>query len=241
MPSSLRYSPPVCPYLDIIHEDEDLMVVNKPQGLLSVPGRDPRLRDSVLSRVRTMHEGAQAVHRLDLDTSGIMVVGLSRAGISGLGRQFMERRTHKAYLAWLLGEVTGRQEISLPLRTDLDHRPLQIVDFEHGRPATTILEPLRLEGGNTLARLIPVTGRSHQLRVHMAQIGHHILGDPLYGSAEARAAAPTLCLHAGALLFAHPRDGREMFFRVDPPFAAAGAAAYLGREIFPPLSGEGGR
>lgn len=223
------YDPPLTPFLDILYEDRDILVVNKPSGLLSVPGRLRQYHDSVLSRVRTIYPEAQAVHRLDLGTSGVLVVGLSPLAVSKLGQQFMQRQTRKIYLALAAGRLEGSGEINLPLRTDIDNRPYQIVDFAQGRPAETFYEVLSSGEKYSWVRLYPQTGRSHQLRVHLKEIGHPILGDHLYAPPEIHQAAPRLCLHAQYLSFAHPVSGNTMEFCCTTDFAVPG----IGSTQFP--------
>lgn len=213
-----HYDPPLSPFLDILYEDEHIMVVNKPSGLLSVPGRLRQYHDSVLSRVRTLYPDAQAVHRLDLGTSGVLVVGLNKNSISSLGKQFMQRETEKIYIALAAGRLEGSGHIDLPMRTDIDNRPYQIIDFEQGRPAQTDWEVLQSGDDYSLVRLYPLTGRSHQLRVHLKEIGHPILGDHLYAPPEVHAAARRLCLHAEFLKFRHPVSGAFMEFFASTDF-----------------------
>ena len=214
------YDPPLNPFLDILYEDSCLMVVHKPSGLLSVPGRLRQYHDSVLSRVRTLYPQAQAVHRLDLGTSGILVVGLNPQGISALGQQFMQRRTQKEYVAEVAGKLSEGGTISLPLRTDLENRPYQIVDFKLGREAITDYRPLAYDPrtDTSLVFLLPHTGRSHQLRIHLKEIGHPILGDHLYAPPDVFAAAPRLNLHAQYLRFFHPLSGQAMEFGCSSAF-----------------------
>ncbi len=214
------YNPPLFPFLDILHEDDDIMVVNKPSGLLSVPGRLKEYNDSILSRVRSIHPDAFAVHRLDLGTSGILVVGLNKLAVSRLGQQFMNRGVRKVYTAWTDGLFSGCGSIDLPLRLDVDHRPYQIVDFRQGKPALTVYEVLAqdLKLNRTLVRLYPKTGRSHQLRVHLKEIGHPILGEHLYADDRVRDCVPHLYLHAACLEFTHPRHGTLLRFASNPPF-----------------------
>lgn len=201
--------------------DDDIIVVNKPSGILSVPGRKAEYFDSILSRVRSLHPEAHAVHRLDYGTSGVLVVGLNHDAVSALGKQFMNRSTQKRYLAWVKGEIKECGEINLPLRTDINNRPYQIVDFKDGREALTYYDPLYFDdaGDRTLLRLLPKTGRSHQLRVHCAQIGHPIFGDHLYAPKDVYKAVPHLYLHAYYLQFSHPKTNTLLEFYAPPPFA----------------------
>ena len=218
MTNNFVYNPPLIPFLDILYEDSDIMVVNKPSGLLSVPGRLKEYHDSVLSRVRSMYEDAFAVHRLDLGTSGILVVGLNKKAISNLGKQFMQRTVKKVYMALVDGDLKGSDIIDLPMRTDIDNRPYQIIDFEHGKRAVTYYESLYTKDNRTLVRLYPITGRSHQLRVHLKEIGHPILGDHLYAPEDVFKSADFLYLHACALQFEHPISNKRLSFCTDPAF-----------------------
>ena len=221
MPNEFIYTPPLEPFLEIIHNDDAIIVVNKPSGLLSVPGRDPRHNDSIISRVRREAPDAQVVHRLDMATSGIMVVA-KNSKISGiLGKQFQNRSTSKIYYAWVYGEPESPEGvIKLPLITDFSNRPYQIVDFNNGREAITQYTVVFTapDKSRSLVRLHPLTGRSHQIRVHMKEIGHPILGDHLYASPEIREMVPNLQLHAWSLTFYHPVSNQRMTFRHDPPF-----------------------
>lgn len=213
------YDPPVSPWLDIIYQDKDLVVLNKPAGLLSTPGRDPSRFDSALLRVRDALGWAELVHRLDAATSGVLVLALRRKAEVALKRQFQERQTQKRYVARVLGCVVEDEgQINLPLFPDFDHKPLQKVCEVHGKPARTDFRVLERAQDSTLLELIPVTGRSHQLRVHLMAVGHPILGDRFYGISGASEAADRLLLHARDLVFQHPYDGREMTFEVPPPF-----------------------
>ncbi len=197
------YRPPTEPFLEILYHDDCLMVVDKPSGLLSVPGRLPENQDSILSRIRLMHPQAQAVHRLDMDTSGLLAVPLIKDAVRNLTAQFEKRQVRKTYLALVRGIIKEDGRIDLPIRCDLEHRPLQIVDFTRGRPSVTLYHPLKVLNNNTLLELTPLTGRSHQLRLHLATIGHPILGDRFYGGAEAENEGG-LRLNARALSFIHP-------------------------------------
>ena len=223
---NFKYNPPKEPFLDILFHDEHIMVVNKPSGLLSVPGRLAENHDSIISRIQTMHPDAMAVHRLDMDTSGIMVVGLTKDAISNLGKQFNQKTVTKRYVALVDGIIPDEGEVNLPLRCDIENRPLQIVDFEQGKESRTLY--CRLDNSFisndynrphiSSVKLIPVTGRSHQLRVHMAQTGHAILGDRFYASDEVMNRTDRLCLHAFYLNFSHPISGNKLEFTSKPEF-----------------------
>lgn len=202
----------------IIHADHQILLVDKPAGLLSVPGRGPEKADCLIERLRGAFPTVLLVHRLDLDTSGVMVFALTPHAQRDLSRQFEERRTKKVYLARLAGRLeprTGR--VDLPLIVDWPNRPRQKVDHAEGRPAQTDWRVIRATDDETRVRLYPVTGRSHQLRVHMAQLGHPILGDPLYASGAA-AAHPRLMLHAESLRLRHPETGIQTGFSAPAPF-----------------------
>lgn len=212
------YAPPDVP-LDVIHADHELLVVNKPAGLLSVPGRGPHLADCLLSRLEAAFPGVLLVHRLDRDTSGVMVFALSPHAQRHLGLQFEHRRTKKTYVARVAGEMTEKSgTVDLPLAVDWPNRPKQRVDHEAGRAAVTDWRALKAGNGETRVRLLPRTGRSHQLRVHMAALGHPILGDPFYAEGPARDYHPRLMLHSEELRLLHPDGGRGMAFRAKAPF-----------------------
>jgi tRNA pseudouridine32 synthase/23S rRNA pseudouridine746 synthase len=201
----------------IVFEDAWLAVVAKPVGLLSVPGRSGQLRDSVLVRLRGRYPGAAVVHRLDLDTSGLLLVAKDDATYAALQRAFALRQIEKRYLAIVDGDVPGAAgTIELPLRVDLDDRPRQIVDHVHGKAAVTTWRVLSRANGRTRLALIPHTGRTHQLRVHCAHergLASPIVGDRLYGRSSAR-----LMLHAEALAFAHPHSGERITLEIPAPF-----------------------
>lgn len=213
----LDYNPPLEPRLIVLHEDRDMLVVNKPGGLLSVPGRTPDLFDSVLSRVREIHPHAQAVHRLDLGTSGVLVVATRRKAEASLRQQFQDRLTRKVYLARVRGRV-GEDEgrIDLPLVCDWPNRPRQMVCQTTGKAALTEFLVLERSEESTLVLLRPHTGRSHQLRVHMASLGHPIIGDNLYGDARQ---GDALLLHASQLGLYHPFSGEWTVFHAPCDFA----------------------
>lgn len=217
---TFEYNPPKVPFLDVLHEDDDIMVVNKPSTILSVPGKKSEHRDSILSRVKSIYENAFAVHRLDYGTSGVMVVGLNKPAISNLGKQFESRHVHKVYVAWVDGELTGVGAVNLPLIYDMENRPRQKIDFEVGKQALTFYEGLYYDSklNRSFVRLYPQTGRSHQLRVHMASLGHSILGDHLYASDEVYECVPHLYLHAALLSFTHPSTNEPMRFSASAPF-----------------------
>ncbi|MCE8553294.1 RluA family pseudouridine synthase [Ruegeria pomeroyi] len=212
-----NYTPPQDP-LDVIHEDAELIVVNKPAGLLSVPGRGAHLADCLLSRVQAGFPGALLVHRLDRDTSGVMVFAQTPHAQRNLGRQFEERKTRKTYVARLWGKLAPKTgTVDLPLIVDWPNRPRQMVCHETGKPAVTDWRVLRYEGDTTRVRLFPRTGRSHQLRVHCQALGHPILGDPFYATGAAQA-FPRLMLHSEELRLKHPESGRSITFRAPAPF-----------------------
>ncbi len=216
--TAFAYAPPVDD-LDIIHADDDILVLNKPAGLLSVPGKSADLADCVEARARAAYPCATMVHRLDMATSGVMVAALNRAAHRHLGLQFERRHVEKTYVARVRGAMRDEEgTIDLPLRCDWPNRPKQMVDHELGRSALTDWRVLARESGATRVALSPRTGRSHQLRVHMAALGHPILGDEFYAPAPVRRAADRLQLHAERLAFFHPADGRRCVFFVPCPF-----------------------
>ncbi|WP_340252881.1 RluA family pseudouridine synthase [Roseobacter sp. HKCC-CH-9208] len=211
------YSPPNTP-LELIHEDHELLVVNKPAGLLSVPGKGEHLKDCLITRLQAAFPEALLVHRLDMDTSGVIVFARTPAAQRHLGLQFEKRMMKKSYLALVWGQVDGKEGvIDLPLIVDWPNRPLQKVCHETGRAAVTEWKVLRHDETSTRMRLLPQTGRSHQLRVHMRELGHPILGDPFYAKGPARD-FPRLMLHAETLRLRHPDGGRGMTFRAKNPF-----------------------
>jgi len=213
------YCPPQEPFLDILYQDDSILVLNKPSGLLSVPGRAPENQDSLALRAQSRFSSALTVHRLDMATSGVTVMALNKDSHRELSRQFQERETHKVYYAWVWGEVAEEEgEIDLPLICDWPNRPLQMVDHEQGKAALTRWQRVRVEHGKSLVKLLPHTGRSHQLRVHMQAMGHPILGDEFYAGAEALAAADYLQLHAAELGLMHPELGDDLMFKCEPPF-----------------------
>lgn len=208
--------------LPILYEDEWLIAVNKPAGLLSVPGRYSDRQDSVLSRLRHLlldGMALMAVHRLDQDTSGILLLARNRHTYCQLSRQFQQRQVHKVYEAVLSGSVTSDQgAIELPLWGDPQNRPYQKVDWQRGKLSLTRFRVMAREGDWTRVEFIPLTGRTHQLRVHAADargVGIPILGDRLYGC---RAVASRLHLHARELRFEHPQLGQTLHLQANMPF-----------------------
>jgi tRNA pseudouridine32 synthase/23S rRNA pseudouridine746 synthase len=220
LPPTFDYRPP--PGLDIVYEDHRLILCNKPSGLLTVAGKDASLSDCLEARVQARHPdhpATKVVHRLDKDTSGLLLLALDKKALAHLGQQFETRTIDKYYVARVWGEMREDSGlIDLPLATDWENKPRQRVDYERGRSAQTRWEVLAREGGITRLKLIPLTGRTHQLRVHMQSIGHPIVGDAFYATGEALAAADRLQLHAEMLGFAHPDDGHPMRFVVPAPF-----------------------
>lgn len=211
------YNPPTDPYLDVVYSDAHLLVLDKPSGLLTVPGRDPAHRDSLASRAQKEYPDALIVHRLDMDTSGLVVMARGKEVHRALSTMFQNRQVEKSYLARVWGEPEGDEgEVDLPLICDWPNRPKQKVCSESGKQSLTRWQKLDCDGETSLLKLIPVTGRSHQLRVHMQAIGHPILGDPFYAHEEALTASPRLLLHAQELGFEHPVTGKAMNFLCDP-------------------------
>lgn len=215
--SDFVYSPPGgAP--EILHLDDDILVVNKPSGLLSVPGRGPERADCLISRLQAIHPEVLLVHRLDLDTSGVIVFAMTPQAQAHLGKQFEARKVQKRYIALIDGSPeVDEGEVDLPLIVDWPNRPRQKVCHETGRAAQTRWKVMQRDAGQTRVSLHPVTGRSHQLRVHMLAIGHPILGDPLYASGAA-GAHPRLMLHAQELRLRHPMTGDMLKFRAPVPF-----------------------
>ncbi|WP_154222497.1 RluA family pseudouridine synthase [Marinicella rhabdoformis] len=214
------YQPPSAA-LDIIHADDDVIVLNKPAGLLSVPGRLDEHKDCLQTRVQAQFPTALTVHRLDMETSGIVIMALNKAAQSSLARQFQERLTQKTYIARVYGHVTEvRGTVEAPLICDWPNRPKQMVDFDNGKPSTTHYKVLNQEAETTLIELTPVTGRSHQLRVHMLHIGHVIVGDRLYATRKALAFSDRLQLHSQSLSFKHPSSDQTMSFESKPTFVS---------------------
>lgn len=206
----------------LIHRDEDFMVIHKPSGILSVPGKGEDLQDSVLTRLVALEPKTLLIHRLDRDTSGILVFGLTRLGQNRISRQFQERQTEKTYQALVAGHLIGEGTIDVPVVYDPTRPPLHIADPTAAKPALThwqAIEHFTLHDQPvTRVKLTPITGRSHQLRVHMQYLGHPIVGDTLYAQPEQQELTPRLCLHAEQLSFAHPRTEEMLNFYCAAPF-----------------------
>lgn len=211
------YAPPDEP-LRIIHHDPHVLLIDKPAGLLTVPGKGEHLADCLILRAQRVFPEALLVHRLDRDTSGVVVFALTRAAQRDLNLQFEERRTRKIYLARVWGRVAEKTGlVDLPITVDWPNRPLQHVDHDAGRPAQTEWRVVKYEALATRVRLLPLSGRTHQLRVHMQAIGHPILGDPFYATGAAREFA-RLMLHAESLRFRDPGTGKGVTFSAPCPF-----------------------
>lgn len=222
LPPTFDYRPPTEPWIDVVYEDERLIVCDKPSGLLTVPGKDPSLADCLEARVQGLypqHAATKVVHRLDKDTSGLLLLAFDKAALGSLGSQFEHRRVEKYYVARVWGEMAGDSGVvDLPLATDWENKPRQRVDHERGRASRTQWEVIGREAGVTRVKLVPLTGRTHQLRVHMLALGHPILGDSFYASGTALEAADRLQLHAEMLQFSHPGDHRPLRFLRPAPF-----------------------
>lgn len=203
--------------IEIIYQDKYIVAVNKPQGLLSVPGLGPDKQDCLVSRLVQVIPEAKVVHRLDCYTSGIMLFAIGIEMQRALSRIFHDRKIQKQYIAvverWF-DESEG--VIKFPMRCDIDNRPYQIVDYEHGKSAITYWQVLQRDKNAVRLLLKPETGRTHQLRVHCAAMGHPIIGDGLYGNDEIK--QPRMLLHADNLLFQHPVTSEEMFLSAECEF-----------------------
>jgi len=214
-----EFSVPFCEEeVKILYQDTHLLLVNKPSGLLTVPGRLPQNKDCLITRVQQNFPRATICHRLDMDTSGIMLVPLCHAVHADITRQFMRREISKTYTAIVWGDISENGSVDLPIVFDWDNRPRQKICHDTGKPSLTHYEILERLGDRTRLLLKPVTGRSHQLRIHCRELGHPILGDDLYAHAEARALSTRLCLHSTTLNFIHPITGEPMAWRCEPEF-----------------------
>lgn len=204
--------------LDLVYRDGSLLVANKPAGLLAVPGRGPDKQDCLSARIQLQFPDALVVHRLDMATSGLMLFARGAAMQRQLSERFRERGVEKRYLAVVAGKVESETgDVNLPIAADWPNRPLRKIDAGLGKPSLTRYRVLAQDAVTNTSRveLEPVTGRTHQLRVHMAAIGHPILGDALYGDA---ASAPRLLLHARMLSLAHPLSDEPLTLVGETPF-----------------------
>ena len=207
--------------LDVLFEDNHLLVVNKPAQLLSVPGRHPQNQDCLIRRVQREFPFAEVVHRLDYDTSGLLILPLTKRVLSDISKQFQARTIHKHYVAVVAGKLAKtRGDIDLPLAADTERRPLYKVCQQTGKPSLTRYQLLSYdsEADQSRVKLEPVTGRSHQLRVHMTALGHPMLGDTLYAPEAVAKQSTRLHLHAAYINFVHPLGGKTLQFSVAAPF-----------------------
>lgn len=211
------YFPPDTP-LQFLHEDAQILVMDKPAGLLTVPGKLEGRQDCLITRLQAARWDALTVHRLDCDTSGVIIFARTKQAQGFLGQEFEQRRAQKTYVARLKGRLDQDSgTVDLPLGSDWEYRPRQKVDPVHGRPAVTDWQVIDRTETETRVRLTPHTGRSHQLRVHMLALGHPILGDQIYAP-ETRAQHARLMLHAETLSLHHPATKDWMTFTAPAPF-----------------------
>jgi len=205
--------PPPIGDIEYVYNDEHLIIVEKPANMLSVPGRTPGKQDCLIYRVQKRFPEARIVHRLDFSTSGLMVLAQNPDSHRNLSLQFEKRDTEKTYVAEVYGqpeETSG--ELNLPLRGDWERRPLQIIDYELGKKAQTFWRIIERFENSCLVELLPTTGRTHQLRVHMQAMGHPILGDELYAHKAAYSMSDRLCLHAKELIITHPAENNRLTY-----------------------------
>ena len=211
----LKDTIPVSDEFTLLYADDSLLVANKPSRLLSVPGRGEEKQDCLIRRVQTQYRDALIVHRLDYDTSGLLVLARGKAMHRSLSILFQDRKVEKRYVAVVDGRMESESgEVNLPLIVDWPNRPRHIVDFTIGKPSLTLYRVLSYDAATHTTRvaLTPETGRTHQLRLHMQSLGHPILGDTLYATEQALAKADRLQLHAEYLSFAHPETGETLTF-----------------------------
>ncbi len=204
----------------IQYADNDIVIANKPSGLLSVPGRGPDKQECLASHLSPLFPTIKIVHRLDMDTSGLMVLALNADAHRNLSRQFQERETAKTYHAICAGmPLTHQGTIKLPMRCDWEKRPLQMIDFKQGKSAETHWKIIKQYANHFLIELSPITGRSHQLRLHMKSLGHPILGDNLYADPITLNQSKRLLLHATTLSFTHPVTLQPLRFHAPNNFS----------------------
>ncbi|MBG9390338.1 RluA family pseudouridine synthase [Caenimonas aquaedulcis] len=213
------------PLLRVLHEDAHLLAFDKPAGLLSVPGRGPGKQDCLSARAQAAFPGALVVHRLDMATSGLFLMARGAAMQRALSHAFAQGQVDKRYEAVVAGDLRqpaqtadGWALIDLPIAADWPRRPLRIVDAAAGKPSRTRWRVLEAAAGTTRLELAPLTGRTHQLRVHLQAVGHPILGDALYAPPEVQSLAPRLLLHATSLQFTHPDTGSRVALSCSPAF-----------------------
>ncbi len=211
--------PPQQP-LCIVYEDDDLVVIDKPAGLLSVPGRLPEHHDSAYLRVVEKYPHAKITHRLDMATSGILMFAKHRNAEVAVSKMFQARTVKKNYIALVQGKLEGQGSVDVPLMTDWEKRPRQMVHFELGKAAKTLYQALEYVEADDITRVLltPVTGRSHQLRVHMQYIGHPITGDQFYHPDHLQSALKRMALHASYLAFKQPLSGKNVEIKGNVPF-----------------------
>lgn len=203
----------------ILFQDADIIIVDKDADLLSVPGRGPEKLDSVFHRLTLKFDEVHIVHRLDMATSGIMIFARHKDALRHLQQQFQHRQTEKSYQAIIAGHLSpSTGAINLPMRCDWPNRPKQMVCYEYGKKSLTRWRVMEYYNESTRVELIPITGRSHQLRIHCNAMGHPILGDNLYGTDASQQATEHLCLHAQSLTFTHPTNQQRLTFNSLPPF-----------------------
>lgn len=202
--------------MSCVYADDHILIAEKPAGLLSVPGKT--VSDCLVTRLQVDYPDALTVHRLDMATSGVMVFARGADVQRALSMAFAARQVAKRYIAVVAGVTLEAGEVDLPLITDWPNRPRQMVDHDIGKPSLTRYRRLWQDGATSRVELEPVTGRSHQLRVHMMAIGHAILGDEFYAPAEVHAASERLLLHAQSLAFPHPATGEAVTFRSEAGF-----------------------
>ncbi|MFO7602686.1 MAG: pseudouridine synthase [Gammaproteobacteria bacterium] len=206
---------------DLLHQDEALLLLHKPAGLLAVPGRGAEKQDCLSARVQAVFPQALTVHRLDMSTSGLMLMALDLATQRAVQRQFEQRSVSKGYIAVVEGRLQPESgEVDLPLCGDWPNRPRQRVDLQRGKPSLTRYRVLDYDAQADTSRLAlePVTGRTHQLRVHLQALGHAILGDPLYATAAVQARAARLMLHAESICLEHPLQRQKVCYHCPAPF-----------------------
>lgn len=221
MKGLMHYTPPAHTGLNIIYQDDDLLVLDKPAGLLSVPGRGVDKHDSLATRVQAEYPEARIVHRLDMATSGLILMARNDDMQRQLSMIFEQRQIDKRYIAIVNGKLERQTgEIDLPLITDWPNRPKQKIDYDIGKPALTIYKVLEYnpEQNTSHVELKPQTGRTHQLRVHMQSLGHTILGDRLYAAEEVYRKSDRLLLHAESLSFVHPATEQDLNLISEVPF-----------------------